>query len=313
MNFTAVSEVLYHMKKFFPYIKTVICLLACVAVCIFVPCIAFAEDGKNISSKEKSLLRVWEIDSFEGGKGSRADFLQKIGNKYSEISDCYVTVTSVSAEAARLNIGQGNVPDLISYGAGIYGIENYLQGWVRWCFGSYCFLTLDINADFTDINTENTLINAGKDNFSQIAALLTGIGGADTEKSTGAYVKLIGGQYKYLLGTQRDIFRLRTRGENFRVKAVRQFNDLYQNISITTLCANKAEAQGFIDFLLGKQDEVITLGLFCEKKLYEDEMGELEGVEYEYRISTPISADTKSALDNLISDRDINSLKTLLK
>ena len=80
MNFRRGSEVKYYMKKFLlkilPKMKIAICLSLCVAVCIAMPCLAFRKTKGSTSTDEKTVLKVWQIDSFEGGKGSRADFLQ---------------------------------------------------------------------------------------------------------------------------------------------------------------------------------------------------------------------------------------------
>ncbi|MDE6598046.1 MAG: hypothetical protein K2K60_05365 [Clostridia bacterium] len=263
-----------------------------------------------------SVLNVWQIDSFEGGKGSRAAYLQNIGNEFSENSGCYVTVTSITATAARENLKSGNVPDLISYGAGTHGIESYIVGktpYFCWCNGGYCVLTTTEGADFSDISAENTVINAGTDNLAEVCALFCGLNGADVEKPTGAYVKLINGKYKYLLGTQRDIYRLKTRGVAFAVKPVTEFNDLYQNISITS--KNKAKiAQNFIAFLLKKRETVNKLGLITDGvKLYDDEMSVMEGLTYNYTLKATVSENTKTEINSAFNDGDIKKLKPLFK
>ncbi|MDE6868335.1 MAG: hypothetical protein K2J83_04250, partial [Clostridia bacterium] len=61
------------MKKFLlkilPKLKIAICFALCVSVCIAVPCLAFVKTSKNAAADEKAVLKVWQIDSFEGGKG----------------------------------------------------------------------------------------------------------------------------------------------------------------------------------------------------------------------------------------------------
>jgi len=266
------------------------------------------------SANDKTVLKVWQIDSFEGGRGSRADYLQSLGNTFSEKNDCYITVTSLSADAARMNITDGNLPDLISYGAGCYGLENAICGYTVWCCGGYCLLTLDSSADFSDVNFDNTVINEGKDNLCGVAALLCGVSGATFEKSTSAYVSLINGKYKYLLGTQRDIFRLKTRGESFTVKPITEFNDLYQCISVTTQGVRDALSQKFIDYILSQSEELGKIGMLSEKeKLYDDEMKVMEGLKFDYRLVSPISEQTKNTIEKCVSDGDINKLKNLLK
>lgn len=284
----------------------------CAVVCITFLCMAFI-NREEVSAEEEAMLYVWQIDSFEGGKGSRADYLQKAGNNYSKNCGCYVSVVSLSAEAARLNLDSGNVPDIISYGAGMYGLENYIGGYKTWCYGGYCLLTLDTNTDFSDVCAENTVINEGKDNLVGAAALACGTQGADYEKPTGAYVKLINGNYKYLLGTQRDIYRLKTRGVNFAVKPITGFNDLYQNISVTTFCKHTKYAVSFIEYLLSVADGITKLGLITDNAVYEDEMRLMQGISYECKLTAPVSFETRKQIENIISGGDINMLKNLLK
>ncbi|MDE7306835.1 MAG: hypothetical protein K2N33_05535, partial [Clostridia bacterium] len=204
--------------------------------------------------------------------------------------------------------------DLISYGAGTYGLESFITDYTVWCYGGYCFLTLDTNSDFSDIANDNTVINEGKDNLSSAAALLCGVGGAAYGKTTGAYVTLINGGCKYLLGTQRDIYRLKTRGVSFSVKPLTQFNDLYQCISVVSKSANAQTADSFIKFLSGKSAEINSLGMLSVgTNLYDDEMKVMAGLDYDCKLTSPVSESTLNSVKKAISDGDINMLKNLLK
>lgn len=297
----------------------IFCFVLLAAIIISAPLTA-SKIGKTAAdgtSDEMAVLNVWQIDSFEGGKGSRAEYLKNIGAEFTKTSSCYIKVTALTASAARENLNRGIVPDLISYGAGMYGIENFIVGekpYYCWANGGYCFLTIDEGADFSDISNENTVVNAGTDNLSGAAALLCGVNGAAAEKPTGAYVKLLNGKYKYLLGTQRDIFRLKTRGAAFKIKPVTEFNDLYQNISITSKnTKSQAQAQKFIEFLLSNSADVKKVGLMAEGlNLYDDEMRAMEQLSYECRIVSPVSKQTKSEIDRAVANGDIKMLKNFL-
>ena len=294
-------------------IKTSVFMTVCVAFIISFLCIYFNKDSAS-AVDETSVLTVWQVDSFEGGKGSRADFLQNVGNELSKKENCYINVVSLSAEAARLNLSNGNIPDIISYGAGMCGVEGYITDYTVWCRGGYCLFCLDANCDFSDLKAENTVINKGKDNYATIAALFCGIQDAKFESSTSAYVKLINGEYKYLLGTQRDIFRLKTRNAAFSLKPLTEFNDLYQIISKTTHCQNNGVAQKYIDCLLSKSSEINKIGMFSDgAKLYEDEMSACENIKFDYQILYPINEAMKSSLESGILQGDINMLKAVLK
>ena len=288
----------------------------CLLIVVLVP-IYSAENSKASTNEEETgltVLNVWQIDNFEGGKGSRAAYLQKIGNNFSKNNDCYVVVTALSSDASKLNLSMGCVPDLISYGAGICGIENYLHEETVWCRGGYCFISTDDIADFEDISAENTVINEGAGNFATIAAVFSGVAGAQIQKPTEAYVNLINKKFKYLLGTQRDIYRLKTRGENFKVKPVDAFNDLYQNISIITEeKSKKIYAEKFVEEILNNSDEIKSLGLIVDgRNLHDDEVKLLEGINYNYTLKTAITEIQRSDIENAVINRDENKLKILL-
>lgn len=297
----------------------IISFALCITIIIMAP-ILMAKHTAKVSEKEEStmsVLTIWQIDSFEGGKGSRAHYLQTMWNQCYKDSNIYVNVVSLTAFAARHNIANGIVPDLISYGAGTYGIENIICGEVpffTWAHGGYCFLAIDEQADFSDIDNTNTIINKGTDNLSGAAALICGVEKAVAATPTGAYVSLINGEYKYLLGTQRDIYRLKTRGVNFKVKSISEFNDLYQNISLTTTDYKKVVlAKKFIEYLLNNEKNITKLGLIGNKKYYDDEMSQMESLNYENTLKSPVSESTHMELLNAIEKSDINLLKKLLK
>lgn len=314
MNFPKGFIVEYYMNKILRKMKPFICFALCIIICLTVWIISSVSGKSKALEEERFVLKIWQIDSFEGGKGSRADYLQKIGDEYSKESLNFVNVTSISADAARRNIESGTVPDIISYGAGFYGLENLISDYSCWCYGGYCILSLDKKSDFTDCTAQNTVINMGKDNRADIAAIFLGLEAAEFEKSTSAYVKLLNGDCKYLLGTQRDIFRLNTRGAQFSVKPVTEFNDLYQNISVISSGERGEEGKKFVSFLQSKSESIKSLGLFASgKRLYDNELKNLEGLGYKYKILSPISKSTKEKIDNSLKTKDINMLKNLMK
>lgn len=299
------------MRKILPILKPVICLIASIVICTVFACTAFKSKESGKADEAETVLRIWQIDGFEGGRGSRADYLQKAGNEYGEKYGCYVTVTSLSSDAARLNLAHGNKPDIISYPAGMYGLENYITGGQVWCNGAYCFLTL--NGDFSDISADNTVMNAGKENFVKAVSILCGISGCKEEKPTGAYLKLIDGQYKYLLGTQRDVYRLKTRGVSFLVKPVSEYNDLYQNISVVSSCPNKDTAKDYISFLSDKSENITALGLLGGRTVYEDEMKAFDGLDFQTKLDGAVSSEIRKQFEDAVKSGDINMLKSLLK
>ncbi len=298
-------------------IARIVWLAACISVLVAAPILIAANTVKQTAeSSQMNMLTVWQIDSFEGGKGSRANYLQKLGNEFTKETKCYVQVLSLSSEAARQNLKNGARPDLISYGAGAYGIESYITDKTAshiWAHGGYCILTVSENADFSDVSAANTVLNCGTENFAQIAALMRGLAGAAAEKPTEAYISLIGGKYKYLLGTQRDIFRLITREVQFKVEPITEFNDLFQLISVTaTDGKNIYFANEFIEFINNNSQNLNKIGLMGDKPIYDDAMAAMEGLNYRYKLASPISSETKTLLNGAIKNSDINLIKNLL-
>lgn len=298
----------------------IILLAVMVALIIVVPVMASLRNRKALAEDDSQMqhITVWQIDGFEGGKGSRSQYLQKTAEKCFKDEKIYVSVTSLSADAARANSERGERPDMISYPAGFYGFENYINKkefvYKTWCRGAYCLLTLDESGDFSDVNAQNTVVNEGKDNLTDVAVVLNGLNGAVFEESTNAYLKLISGKYKYLLGTQRDIFRLKVRNVPFKVQPLTEFNDLYQNISILT--ANNAKyayCNKLIDYLLS-ENGVGSLGLFYgDGELCAEELKPLQTLEFKHVLNYPCGADYINELKNAAKSGDANKIKTLLK
>ena len=85
---------------------------------VFIPPHNFARISNQISqSKNQStFLKLWHIDSFEGGSGNRANFLNSVAVKYhNQDSSCFVFVQTLSEDEAINAIKANTLPDLISF------------------------------------------------------------------------------------------------------------------------------------------------------------------------------------------------------
>lgn len=277
---------------------------------------AFVNYAAGEEDDALQVLTLWQIDSFEGGRGSRAEYLRSLAQDFAKSANVYIEVTALSSDAARTNISAGVVPDIISYGAGFYGIESLVsEGYGKaWCRGAYCLIALS-GTDFSAVSTANTVINEGKDNLVSVAALFSGLQDADYAAPTSAYVSLISGEYDFLLGTQRDVIRLQTRGESFEVKPLTEFNDLYQYISVLTRDGEKAAvAEEYINYVLSHGESLTRIGMLCDgETLYSDEMHALEGVDFSYTIPAVASSGAVDEIKKAARSGDINLLKSLLK
>jgi len=74
---------------------------------------AYVPQGENADA---TFLKLWHIDSFEGGSGNRAGFLSRVAVKYhAKNSSCFVVVQSLTEDEAINAISACNLPDLISF------------------------------------------------------------------------------------------------------------------------------------------------------------------------------------------------------
>lgn len=312
MYFIGHLRIKYTMRKLARFIFACLCVCAVAGGCVA----AFVNYAAGEEDDSLQVLTLWQIDSFEGGRGSRAEYLRSLAQDYAKTANVYIEVTALSSDAARTNISAGVVPDIISYGAGFYGVESLvLKGYGKaWCRGAYCLIALN-GTEFSSVSTANTVINEGKDNLVSVAALFSGLQGADYAAPTSAYVSLISGEYDFLLGTQRDVIRLQTRGESFEVKPLTEFNDLYQYISVLTRDGEKAAvAEEYINYVLSHGESLTRIGMLCDgETLYSDEMHALEGVDFSYTIPAVASSGAVDEIKKAARSGDINLLKSLLK
>lgn len=313
MYFIGHLRIKYTMRKLARFIFACLCVCAVAGGCVA----AFVNYADGEEDDSLQVLTLWQIDSFEGGRGSRAEYLRSLAQDYAKTANVYIEVTALSSDAARTNISAGVVPDIISYGAGFYGIESLvLEGYGKaWCRGAYCLIALS-GTDFSSVSTANTVINEGKDdNLVSVAALFSGLQGADYAAPTSAYVSLISGEYDFLLGTQRDVIRLQTRGESFEVKPLPEFNDLYQYITVLTRDGEKAVvAEEYINYVLLHGESLTRIGMLRDGvTLYSDEMHALEGVDFSYTIPAVASSGAVDEIKKAARSGDINLLKSLLK
>lgn len=312
MYFIGHLRIKYTMRKLARFIFACLCVCAVAGGCVA----AFVNYAAGEEDDALQVLTLWQIDSFEGGRGSRAEYLRSLAQDFAKSANVYIEVTALSSDAARTNISAGVVPDIISYGAGFYGIESLVsEGYGKaWCRGAYCLIALS-GTDFSAVSTANTVINEGKDNLVSVAALFSGLQDADYAAPTSAYVSLISGEYDFLLGTQRDVIRLQTRGESFEVKPLTEFNDLYQYISVLTRDGEKAAvAEEYINYVLSHGESLTRIGMLCDgETLYSDEMHALEGVDFSYTIPAVASSGAVDEIKKAARSGDINLLKSLLK
>ena len=238
-------------------------LLLAAAVIVFVP-------QKSEKAEARTVVRVWNIDTFEGGKGSRTAFLKSVARELK--GEAYYLVTSYTLEGALSAFAEGDAPDVLSFGVGLSEFAERLLPLKRefaggelggktlaypWCMGGYYLFSL------TDFEGEGrTVLSVGGENLPAVAARLEGISGEETE-SVAAYTGFLSGKYRYLLGTQRDVCRFQARGVSVQARPLTKYCDLYQYIGI--LSSEKRDASlAFVEALLSPevQGRLSQIGMF---------------------------------------------------
>ena len=233
------------------------------AVLVFLP-------QKSGEAEARTVVRVWNIDTFEGGKGSRTAFLKSVARGLR--GEAYYLVTSYTLEGALSAFAEGDAPDVLSFGVGLSEFAERLLPLKRefaggelggktlaypWCMGGYYLFSL------TDFEGEGrTALSVGGENLPAVAARLEGISGEETE-SVAAYTGFLSGKYRYLLGTQRDVCRFQARGVSVQARPLTKYCDLYQYIGI--LSSEKRDASlAFVEALLSPevQGRLSQIGMF---------------------------------------------------
>ncbi|MBR0189300.1 MAG: hypothetical protein IJQ23_02810, partial [Clostridia bacterium] len=217
-------------------------ILRCAAAAVVIFAVAFtafygktkiAESGVSVEPAEyKGILTLWHIDTFEGGVGSRKQFLMSMSRDFEkQNTGVLVMATEHTAESVKQAFSEGKRPDLISFGAGVdikdmrpldidlpaygggYGGVTYAVPWAR---GGYCIIE---NPDYVGNKKEKPpiIVSQGEYTNPLLAYLLSGKSETDFEilSPMDAYVKFVSGKARFLIGTQRDINRLYTRGMDF--------------------------------------------------------------------------------------------------
>ena len=114
--------------------------LLCLVIALYP---VFGLGGEEIEESEKIILRLWNVDTFEGGVGSRASFLGKAANRFEKKYSLYIMVTPHTKESAERALRSGDIPDMLSCGPGLEGVAELAaevdgEYGAAWCIGKYC-------------------------------------------------------------------------------------------------------------------------------------------------------------------------------
>ena len=293
-------------------IKSIICgllviLSAFFSIAIFPSLIR--KENHFTAPEYKGIITIWQIDSFEGGTGSRKQFLLKVARSYErQNSGLLIMVIDHTFESVKEALNNGEYPDIISYGNGVLlsGIQplnssEFFKGGaidktiyaLPWCRGGYCL----IRKGQTEIENGAILdkITLSKTEYNQpaLALYLSQFRAKEyvVKSPLDAYVDFVGGKSDYLLGTQRDIIRLSNRGVDFSITPLIEYNDLYQYVSVMAKSDERIYyAKDFINYLLSSKvqqmlKDIGMLSCFEEVNYQSQPLVELQNIKHEYTLS----------------------------
>ncbi len=313
-------------------IKSIICVVIIIICSVFT--LGFysklIDSDSHFNSPEyKGIITLWQIDSFEGGTGSRRQFLLKVAREYERRNQgVLIMVIDHTFESVKEAVKKGECPDLISYGNGVDILEmqplltdkffkggalNKTQYLIPWCRGGYCIITKGENQYIKGKIIDKILLSKTEYNQPALALSLEGVRANEyvVKSPLDAYVDFVGGKAKYLLGTQRDVIRLQNRGVDFSIFPLTEYNDLYQYMGITTSEQTKVYyARDFINYLLSsavqrKLDEIGMLSCFDRVEYQSEKMSTLQDAKQNYTLSAFTDKDSLGRIHDLA----INFLK----
>ena len=272
-----------------------------------------AQDGVTY----KGVLEMWNIESFEGGVGSRQSWLTSRAAKFeAKNKGLYVHVTTLTAEQATDKLSAGETFDLVSFSRGTGAmllphlgqmqpsrdmadnmrqsatVDNVIYANALYC-GIYCLfcrsgelsedrlkqecLTKTITRKIgKNTVTLSPLICGFTQSNSPLTALLTdGCQGNVTNLSENvtqyrAYEAFVSHKSAVtLLGTQRDLYRLRKREAEGKIEPLAVvpligYTDLVQYVAVGKQSANRVAAEAFATYLTSAevQATLVDLALF---------------------------------------------------
>lgn len=246
-------------------LRVCLCLILtfCVIFTSFFADKIYQEKIVSTTPSYKGILTLWQVDSFEGGRGSRKQFLLDVACGFEKKYDgVLVMVTSLTPTGVAENFSKGILPDMISYGNGVeiqsaVGLNGNFGGAsigdkcyaFPWCRGGYVLIG---NKEIPD-KIDTLTVSQGEFTLPLVALMEEGIyvNNLEVLSPMDAYVKFVEGKTSFLLGTQRDINRLYVREKEVYIKPLENFCDLYQYVSVTSTDKVKAEySKLFAEYLI---------------------------------------------------------------
>lgn len=287
---------------------------------------------------ERQILTLWQIDSFEGGTGSRSAYLKRVCESFEKNNDCLVTVITETAEDADEKLSRGVAPDVISFSSGCDGVLTYAERIAKsefsggaeingvfyakaWAYGGY--VTIKKKGKIP----AETVVAKGKTTLPEVAAYYAGVdlGGAKFMLPKNAFEYFTENENVMLFGTQRDIYRLKNKLDEFDITPIEGFTDLIQYAAVTTVSKDKVNlCEKLVGHIANSgQSGVTSLGLLpVDKNCKIDDNGliaRLFDVNYDKTVSVFLSDGVRQTISERLknastaSEEKADFLKSVIK
>ncbi|MEG1520309.1 MAG: hypothetical protein RR458_04900 [Clostridia bacterium] len=275
------------MKKIVVIILVAFCVIYLVSAPILSGFLVLQDERK----RDDVFVELWHVDTFEGGKNSRGEFLKKVAVELNKKNkNEFVVVKTISEIELVERLKNGKLPEMLSFGTGLgeileeYLVENNVgtgqREWLDECVkkDGKTFATPYAFGGYFLVGKNKPLIYATGTVLSPLLALYfdgeysqyTAMEKAEKPSTYEAYLQFIerGGS---LVGTQRDVVRIGNRidsgkSPDVEIKPLTGFVDMIMAIGLTQIDdPKKLEAsQRFVEYLLSEsvQARLFELRMF---------------------------------------------------
>lgn len=304
--------------------KTVSVLLIIVwTVLVALSAIFTFKKGETIDVESVSVLELWQIDMFEGGQGSRRQYLSQIASDFEkENKKVLINVVNKTVEGALWNFTNNVYPDMISFSSGLDGVlpilekldvkEDVLGGKLNgdtyaypWAVGGYVYIVREKSEKI-----QTTYISEGLYNLPTLAAYLEGLTLENQVacEPLDAFSSFLKDENSALLGTHRDLYRLSGKNYNVKITPLKKFSDLIQYIGVVKGEEKRtAISKNFVDFLAKNcKDSIYKIGMTAyddiEKSNDNRPIDLLFDIKYEFTTSAFCQNSTIKEIKVLLND-----------
>lgn len=260
------------------------------------------EAFKNSTPKDILVLELWHVETFEGGSGNRAKWLEEQATSFKKThKHINIMVVNLTPEQLVLQFNAGFLPDAISFGVGVgeyirdkcFPVNGELATPFMmnyyYIIGNGDFMVkagIGDREDLGNVLSHGGFVNKGK-NIDSISIGLKGFNNplpavnklTITEKGLTpyeAYERFVGLKSTFLIGTGRDYIRCKAREEkgkmnNLKYERLEGYTDLVQYFSVINgIDKDNADAVSlFLKYLLSPsvQQSLLDIGMHGVKAL----------------------------------------------